>query len=236
MSLATWPISLVLHGAGLSLLLIVPLLRADAPPPLATPSTHPPPLLVVPGPPSGGGDGMPSKPPPRSTERKVETPPATDTLVAPITTPDRVEEFADLLPEAPPCPDCLNLPGEWSPTGTGGWGPSPLGGSGSGVGPLTRPEPDPVRAHTDVRPPERVRDVTPVYPEMARQARLEGIVIIECTIDVMGRVSNATVLRDIPFLSEAALEAVQQWRYKPTLLNGVPVPVIMTVTVNFQLG
>ena len=60
--------------------------------------------------------------------------------------------------------------------------------------------------------------------------------ILECRIGVDGRVSDARVLRSIPLLDEAAIEAVRQWVYEPTVLDGVTVPVIMTVTVNFQLS
>jgi periplasmic protein TonB len=60
-------------------------------------------------------------------------------------------------------------------------------------------------------------------------------VIIEATIGSDGRVQNARVLRSIPLLDDAALDAVKQWQYVPTLLNGVPVPVVMTVTVQFRL-
>ena len=75
----------------------------------------------------------------------------------------------------------------------------------------------------------------PVYPQIAQSARVQGIVIIEATIGPNGKVQNARVLRSIPLLDQAALDAVRQWEYTPTLLNGVPVPVIMTVTVNFTL-
>ena len=63
-----------------------------------------------------------------------------------------------------------------------------------------------------------------------------GVVILECTISPQGKVSDVKVLRGIPLLDAAAIEAVKQWVYSPTLLNGVPVPVIMTVTVNFRLS
>jgi protein TonB len=61
------------------------------------------------------------------------------------------------------------------------------------------------------------------------------VVIVEATVDAQGRVRNAKVLRSIPMLDQAALDAVSQWEFEPTLLNGVPVPVMMTVTVNFTL-
>jgi protein TonB len=86
-----------------------------------------------------------------------------------------------------------------------------------------------------IREPRRLVDVPPVYPEIAKQARVQGLVILECTVGPDGKVVEAKVLRSIPLLDEAARAAVLQWQYTPTLLNGVPVPVIMTVTVNFRL-
>ena len=77
--------------------------------------------------------------------------------------------------------------------------------------------------------------VRPQYPSIAQSARVQGVVIIEATIGPNGRVADARVLRSIPLLDAAALDAVRQWEFSPTLLNGVPVPVIMTVTVNFTL-
>ena len=83
--------------------------------------------------------------------------------------------------------------------------------------------------------PRKIADATPMYPAVARTARVEGVVILEAVIDAAGRVESVRVLRSIPLLDQAAVEAVRQWIYTPTLLNGVPVPVIMTVTVNFTL-
>jgi TonB family protein len=86
-----------------------------------------------------------------------------------------------------------------------------------------------------IRPPSKIKDVKPVYPAIAQSARVSGSVVIEATIDTDGKVINAKVLRSIPLLDQAALDAVQQWEYTPTLRNGVPIPVIVTVTVNFTL-
>ncbi len=93
----------------------------------------------------------------------------------------------------------------------------------------------PWRVGGQIRNPAKTRDVRPVYPPIAVANRVEGRVMIEAIIGADGRVKDATVLRSIPLLDEAALAAVRQWRFTPTLLNGVPVPVIMTVTVNFTL-
>ena len=95
---------------------------------------------------------------------------------------------------------------------------------------------DPVRVGGAIRQPQKVREVAPVYPAIAQAARVQGIVIVEATIGADGHVVNARVLRSVPLLDEAALDAVRQWQYTPTLLNGVPVPVIMTVTVQFTLS
>ena len=73
------------------------------------------------------------------------------------------------------------------------------------------------------------------HAAIAQSARVQGIVIIEATIGPSGAVQDAKVLRSIPLLDQAALDAVRQWQFTPTLLNGVPVPVIMTVTVQFTL-
>src|SRR4249920_594249 len=83
-----------------------------------------------------------------------------------------------------------------------------------------------------IREPRKVVSVSPQYPALARQGRVQGIVVIECTISTEGRVVEARVIRSIPLLDQAAVDAVKQWVYTPTLLEGKPVPVIMTVTVN----
>jgi TonB family protein len=86
-----------------------------------------------------------------------------------------------------------------------------------------------------IREPRKVRNVNPVYPDIAKSARVQGVVILEATIGRHGRVGEVRVLRGIPLLDQAAIDAVRQWEYTPTLLNGTPVPVIMTITVKFSL-
>jgi protein TonB len=86
-----------------------------------------------------------------------------------------------------------------------------------------------------IQPPKRVTYVAPEYPRMALAARLEGVVILQAVIDESGAVSEVRVLRSRPHFDSAAMEAVSQWRFTPTLLNGRPVPVVMTVTVGFTL-
>jgi protein TonB len=94
---------------------------------------------------------------------------------------------------------------------------------------------EPVRVGAGIKPPSKIRDAAPEYPELARRNRVQGIVIVEATIGADGKVERARVLRSVALLDQAALNAVQSWEYTPTLLNGVPVPIIMTVTVRFTL-
>lgn len=93
----------------------------------------------------------------------------------------------------------------------------------------------PIKIGGIIKAPTRTRYVPPQYPDIARSARVEGVVIIEAIIGSDGKVEQARVLRSKPFLDEAALAAVKAWEYTPTLLNDRPVPVIMTVTVQFSL-
>jgi periplasmic protein TonB len=93
----------------------------------------------------------------------------------------------------------------------------------------------PVRLHSGMTAPRKVADVPPNYPEIALRTRVDGVVIIEATIDERGNVIEARVLKSVSLLDAAALAAVRQWKFTPARLNGEAVPVVMTVTVNFQL-
>ena len=96
-----------------------------------------------------------------------------------------------------------------------------------------RQEGDALRVGGDIKAPRKIKDVKPVYPPAAREAGINGVVIIEVKIGTDGRVEEGQVLKSIPLLDEAALDAVKQWQFEPTLLNGAPVPIMMTVTINF---
>jgi protein TonB len=92
-----------------------------------------------------------------------------------------------------------------------------------------------VRIGGRTKPPTKVKDVKPVYPAIARSARVSGVVTIEATIGPDGKVVDAQVVKSVPMLDQAALDAVRQWEYTPPLVNGKPTSVIMTVTINFTL-
>lgn len=96
-------------------------------------------------------------------------------------------------------------------------------------------EAPPLRVGGNIKEPRKIRSVNPAYPQVARDAGISGVVILEAVIDTDGLPVNLKILRSIPELDQAAINAVRQWRYTPTLLNGVPVAVVMTVTVHFTL-
>lgn len=81
-----------------------------------------------------------------------------------------------------------------------------------------------------------IKKVEPVYPDIAKRKRIQGLVILVVTVDEEGNVADIRVTRGQPELTGAAVEAVKQWKYSPTVLEGKPIPVTATVTVNFVLG
>jgi len=100
---------------------------------------------------------------------------------------------------------------------------------------VTAVPPAPLRPGGDIRPPARIKSVQPAYPPLAQAARIQGVVVVEAVIGTDGTVSGARVLRSIPLLDQAAVDAVLQWEYTPTRLNGVPVAILLTVSVHFKL-
>jgi periplasmic protein TonB len=97
------------------------------------------------------------------------------------------------------------------------------------------PSVEPIRVGTNVKAPVKLKEVAPVYPEKARRARIQGLVILDCTVDAEGVVTDAKILRPISELNDAAIDAVKQWRYEPAKVGGVAVPIRLAVSVNFVL-
>ena len=113
----------------------------------------------------------------------------------------------------------------------------PSGGAGAAVAPPagSAPPAEPIRMGP-VDPPRLVSRVEPLYPEMARRARVQGVVIVETIVDRHGDVRSARVLEGLPMgLDDAALDAVRQWRFTPATMDGRPVEVYYTVTVAFRV-
>lgn len=211
----TVPLSLLAHTAIVVAVVVVPLVAADALPALASHITFSSITPVVP------------PEPPRPRVRPPVDTPAVNPDAAPTEAPQGIGD-------EPPIAD----PVQTADLGTGVIFGGVEGGADS-LAPPPPPPPDPtprkVPVGGDVRAPQKLHDAAPVYPAIAIAARVQGVVIIQATIGVDGQVIDATVLRSIPLLDQAALDAVRQWRYTATRLNGVPVAVVMTVTVNFQL-
>ena len=211
----TVPLSLLAHTTLVVAVVVVPLVAADALPSIASHITFESITPVVP----------PEPPRPRVTpppDAPIANPDA-----APTEAPPRI---GDERPIADPVAN--------TDLGAG----VIFGDVNGGPDALVPPPPPPVEQPTrivrpgdGIRPPQKVHDVAPVYPAIAIAAHMQGVVIVQATIGVDGQVIDATVLRSIPLLDQAALEAVRQWRYTATRLNGVPVAVVMTVTVNFTL-
>jgi protein TonB len=226
------PASLILHAAALSLLVLVSIITRDTLPAVEAPPGPMPRFARLP--PEGGSERQ--TPPGRAHRPPRPAPPTAMAFVPdtpPVPTPDDVLDALDAPPDSVtdlPCPhDCVSGGG---PGGVPGGDPTALV---VGAGPPLAPA-GPIRPGGDIRPPLKVRNVVPAYPEIALAARVQGVVVLDCTINTEGRVTDVKVLGGPVLLQAAAADAVRQWLYRPTLLNGVAVPVVMTVTVRFTLG
>jgi len=156
--------------------------------------------------------------------------PTTAASLAPIEAANDIHEERPAAPVGVATAEAVGVEvgiGSGTPLGTAIAFPAP---PPSPVSPQT-----PVRLHDGMRPPRKLVHVDPVYPRIAQQTHVEGTVILDTVIDVDGHVTSVRVLRSIPLLDQAAIDAVKDWTFTPTLLNGVPVPVALTVTVKFAL-
>lgn len=215
------PISIAAHLVVLLLLLIVPL-AADISLPLPERDfpefmrvAPPPPLPVV---------------APTPTRRPASTV-ATNPSLAPTEAPPTIE------PERPSVAAQFDVPigtgsglpaGIGDPTGVVTSVPAPL--------PVEPPRPATVRVAQLPEPPRKIVDVRPVYPDIARNARVQGTVTLEAVLDTSGNVTQLRVVHSEPLLDRAALDAVRQWKYSPTMYGGRPVSVLMTITIRFTLN
>lgn len=219
----TVPLSIGAHIVVFAALVIAPLMAADV-----IPSPH---TIAV----FRAEAELPQAPPPPPAQRAVSqrTPQATaNPDAAPRDAPDAIAPEA----ERPPVPSPPGVVGGLDLPGTGfGTGPGVVISTPPPPPPAAAPQ-QPLRPGGNIRIPTKVHHVPPVYPVIAQQARVEGVVILEATIGTDGRVRDTRVLKSQPLLDQAAIDAVMKWRFTPTLLNGVPVPILMTVTVHFSLN
>jgi len=183
----------------------------------------------------------PPPPPPTRAATEVRQQPAaptsTNANAAPIEAPQEIKPE----PPAPPSNGSLLTGVEGGIEGgvVGGI----VGGLVAAVPPPPPPPPppspparrEPVRIGGFVVAPALVRRVEPEYPAVAVAANIEGLVILEATVDTEGRVQEVRILRGRGLLDKAAIEAVSRWRYAPLMLNGIPTEFVLTVTLNFSL-
>ena len=150
-------------------------------------------------------------------------------VIAPATPPSSGRDVEPAADE-----DLGDGPGDISADGLLGDG---LGdGSGHVGDPGGRPDDGLLRPGGDVQAPELLRRIEPQYPEAARKARIEGVVILDAVIAASGEVEEVRVIRSAgKLLDDAAAEALKRWTYLPATLNGRSVRVLLTVTVNFRL-
>jgi len=223
-SFRSLPVSVLLHAVGAVVIVVVALTAGDMLPSPPVVLAFVAPVISAPPPPP-----PPPAPPVAAAPRPTTT--STNPAAAPVAAPVDVKPESGLQPPAP----------AGAPGGVEGGIP----GGAVGAGPVTAPEPPapspsaqagPLRVGGNVKAPLKTKDVRPVYPTFAARARVQGVVIIEAVIGTDGRVKDAHVLRSIPILDQAALDAVRQWEYTPTLFDGAPHAVVMVVTVTFQLG
>ncbi|MEO8276796.1 MAG: energy transducer TonB [Thermoanaerobaculia bacterium] len=170
----------------------------------------------------------PPPPPPPAAPKPVAPKPVVTPVVAEIVQPVAVP---DVVPEPT---EEVATEGTGEEGVEGGVEGGVAGGDVGGVPQSTGDEI--LRVGGEITKPERLGGAQPAYTELARKARIQGVVIVEAVIDKEGRVTNVRVLKGLPMgLDQSAVDAVKNWRFKPATLNGRPVSVYYSLTVNFRL-
>jgi len=213
--------SFLLQAALLTALILIPLLHPAALPRQALTA-----MLVVPPPPPASVQVPAHAAVARTANRAIEL----AVVPGPIR---RIETMVDVAP-----PGAIDVG-----SGDGRSGPGvmdPLRGLGTPPTILVRPEPKPrpgpIRMSAGVAAGRLIVPIRPLYPAIAREARIQGTVVVEATISAQGRVEHAHVVSGPPILAAAALSAIEQARYEPYRLNGDPVEVETTINVVFKLS
>ncbi|MGH9503430.1 MAG: energy transducer TonB [Terriglobales bacterium] len=211
------------------ILVLIPLLFTEA-----LPKTQLMTFLVAPPPPP------PPPPPPAATPIKVVKVIQTDIINGQLRTPTKIPEKVQMIKEEEAPPPVSTM------AGVVGGVPGAAGGQMGGViggiinsTPIAVPHvatPQRVRVSQGVTQGLLIRKIQPSYPPLARQARIQGSVLLQAEISKDGSIQNLRLISGHPMLAPAAIEAVKQWKYKPYILNGEPVEVETQITVNFTLA
>ena len=218
-------VSTIVQATILGILILIPLIYTEALP-KAMLST----LLIAPPPP-------PPPPPPPQPVKTIVKPVARLIQSGKLVQPRAIPKEVAVFKEAELPPDVIN-----NSNAGGVFGGIPGQGLIGGSGPALPPPPPKAAAPArikqggNVTAASLITQTRPVYPALARQARIAGNVVLHAIIDKDGKVAQLEVVTGHPLLVQAALDAVKQWRYKPTQLNGDPVEVDTTITVTFTMG
>jgi len=221
-------LSFVLQVMLIGVLVLIPLLFTEA-----LPKTQLMTFLVAPPP--------PPPPPPAAAPVKVVKQIQTDIINGQLRTPTKIPEKVQMIKEEEAPPPVMSASGVVGgvPGGVpGGQMGGVIGGiiSSSAVPIPKVATPQRVRVSQGVTQGLLLRKIQPAYPPLARQARIQGSVLLQAEISKEGTIQNLRLISGHPMLAPAAIEAVKQWRYKPYILNGEPVEVETQITVNFTLS
>ena len=223
------PLSVLLHGFVVALIIVAPLLRADTNLPALKIQVVQ--FVAAPAPPTAPPAAAPRRTSTNARrnqeqEQREARPVSDGRFVAPIVVPDEiVEEDVE----------------DWGIDGgiDGGVEGGVEGGVPGGVlGSVvtgTAQDQMTVQRITSVQRPKLIRRVAPQYPVTCLRAHLQGTVVVEAVTDIYGRVIDTKIITGHPLFRAAATEAVRKWVYEPYIVNGIPKPVVFTVTVNFRL-
>jgi protein TonB len=223
-------ISMIVQIGLLGVLVLIPLVFTEA-----LPKTQLTTFLVAPPPPP------PPPPPPAAAPIKVVKQIQTDIVNGQLRTPTKIPEKVQMIKEEEAPPPMMASGGVVGGV-PGGVPGGQMGGVIGGIissTPVAVPKvatPQRVRVSQGVTQGLLIRKVQPNYPPLARQARIQGSVILQAEISKDGTIENLHLISGHPMLAPAAIEAVKQWRYKPYILNGEPVEVETQITVNFTLA
>jgi protein TonB len=221
-------VAFLIEAAILGIVLLIPLFITDE-----LPAAQLVTMLVAPSPP-------PPPPPPAAAPVRVVKQVQTDIVNGQLRTPTRIpKKIQQIIEDAPPPSVAVQGVVGGVPGGIPGGTPNGVIGSILSAVPVAAPQlapPKIVRVSSGVSAGMLVRKVTPTYPPLARQARVQGSVMLEAVISANGTIEDLKVISGHPLLVKAAVDAVKQWRYRPYLLNGSPVEVQTQIQVNFTLA
>jgi protein TonB len=223
-------LSAIIQGGILFVLILIPLIYTEALPKQLLTT-----FLVAPAPP-------PPPPPPAAAVQRIVKPIAriiqAGKMMAPTVIPKKVAMIKE--EELPPDVGAVGVvggvPGGIAGGQAGGVLGGIIGGTGSNLPPPPKPTQQRIRVGGNVQSAKMIRQVQPTYPQIAKTAHVSGTVLLHAIISKDGSVQELQYVSGPPLLMKSAMDAVREWRYQPTLLNGEPVEVETTISVIFSLG